>query len=138
MVKCNICGRTKKPVGRDSHDNGLCSHECEGYRQEPYASSYWPDELREEFERGKREGAEEERKRCMKAANAVNETASDAFGGYEVLSAYVIKKHVLEAISSLQHKLALAEKVCIEVEATTSIETPRSVLDAVSEWRKSK
>lgn len=46
-VQCAVCGRTKKPIGRDSFDNGLCSHECEGYRLEPLPDHLWPGE--EEF-----------------------------------------------------------------------------------------
>jgi len=41
-VYCTVCGRPKKPIGRDSRDNGLCQHDCEGYRLEPLPSSYWP------------------------------------------------------------------------------------------------
>lgn len=55
-VKCTVCGRTKKPIGRDSRDNGLCSHDCEGYKLEPYAPSYWPSELHEEYQRGYADG----------------------------------------------------------------------------------
>jgi recombinational DNA repair protein (RecF pathway) len=51
-VKCAICGRTKKPIGRDSRDNGLCEYECEGYLQEPYPSAHWDSELKDEFIRG--------------------------------------------------------------------------------------
>jgi len=49
MAKCAVCGRTKKPIGRDSMDNGLCSHECEGYRQAPLPSDLWPGETREAY-----------------------------------------------------------------------------------------
>jgi len=42
-VKCTVCGRMKKPIGRDSMDNGLCQHDCEGYRLEPLASQFWSD-----------------------------------------------------------------------------------------------
>ena len=52
FVYCTVCGRPKKPIGRDSMDNGLCQHDCEGYRLEPTPSSYWPGE-RESFEQHK-------------------------------------------------------------------------------------
>jgi hypothetical protein len=35
LPTCTECGRPKKPVGRDSFDNGLCDHECPGYRKAP-------------------------------------------------------------------------------------------------------
>lgn len=44
MVKCAVCGRSKKPIGRDSRDNGLCDMECEGYREEPHPGYKWPEE----------------------------------------------------------------------------------------------
>lgn len=43
-VYCTICGRRKKPRGRDSMDNGLCDHECEGYDKPPRAGHLWPSE----------------------------------------------------------------------------------------------
>jgi hypothetical protein len=43
--KCATCGRTKKPVGRDSMDNGLCQEDCDGYHQPPYAGHLWPGEI---------------------------------------------------------------------------------------------
>ena len=48
-VECTVCGRTKKPVGRDSMDNGLCSYECPGYREDPRSGSLWPGESESEF-----------------------------------------------------------------------------------------
>ena len=48
-VECMVCGRTKKPVGRDSMDNGLCSYECPGYRKDPRSGSLWPGETEAEF-----------------------------------------------------------------------------------------
>ena len=54
FVYCQICHRPKKPIGRDSRDNGLCDHDCEGYRLEPYPSTWWPGErdasLEDEFD----------------------------------------------------------------------------------------
>jgi len=44
---CTVCGRRKKPVGRDSMDNGLCDYDCEGYMQEPTPCDLWPDEVRD-------------------------------------------------------------------------------------------
>lgn len=43
-VRCVVCHRTKKPIGRDSRDNGLCDYECEGYLQAPFVGSLWPCE----------------------------------------------------------------------------------------------
>jgi hypothetical protein len=40
-----VCGRLKKPLGRDSRDNGLCDCDCEGYRQPPEPGHLWPGEL---------------------------------------------------------------------------------------------
>lgn len=44
-VKCAVCGRRKKPIGRDSMDNGLCDRDCPGYSQEPHAGHLWPSEI---------------------------------------------------------------------------------------------
>lgn len=44
---CAVCGRTKKPWGRDSRDNGLCDTDCEGYAQDPRPGHLWPGELAE-------------------------------------------------------------------------------------------
>lgn len=40
--ECVVCGRRKKPVGRDMspHDH-LCSHECDGYNREPLPGTDW-------------------------------------------------------------------------------------------------
>ena len=35
IVTCTTCGRTKKPVGRDTIDNGLCDTDCPGYADDP-------------------------------------------------------------------------------------------------------
>ena len=43
-VHCTVCGLPKKPLGRDSLDTGLCQTGCEGYRQSPEPSTYWPGE----------------------------------------------------------------------------------------------
>ena len=52
MPQCALCGRTKKPLGRDSRDNGLCDHDCEGYRQPPHPGHLWPGELASIREQG--------------------------------------------------------------------------------------
>ncbi len=44
-VECVVCHRTKKPVGRDSRDNGLCQSDCHGYSQDPQPGHLWPGEL---------------------------------------------------------------------------------------------
>jgi hypothetical protein len=51
-VHCTVCHRSKRPVGRDSMDNGLCDRDCFGYLQEPTPGHLWPGEL-EEMESGK-------------------------------------------------------------------------------------
>lgn len=43
-VYCTTCELRKKPIGRDSRDNGLCDQECPGYREEPYPDTLWPGE----------------------------------------------------------------------------------------------
>lgn len=50
-VYCTVCGRRKKPRGRDSMDNGLCDRECSGYGQEPLPGHLWPGEALEESEK---------------------------------------------------------------------------------------
>lgn len=55
-VKCAVCGRSKKPIGRDTRDNGLCSYECDGYRLPPAPSHYWDEEL---IEKGRTAGLKE-------------------------------------------------------------------------------
>lgn len=45
MPHCEICGRTKKPIGRDVIKADYCNDECEGYRQEPTPGHLWPGEL---------------------------------------------------------------------------------------------
>jgi hypothetical protein len=47
-VYCTVCHRRKKPIGRDSRDNGLCDHDCPGYRLGPDPGSLWPGEREEE------------------------------------------------------------------------------------------
>jgi len=47
FVRCTVCGLCKKPIGRDSRDNGLCDHECEGYYMDPQPDCLWPYEERE-------------------------------------------------------------------------------------------
>jgi hypothetical protein len=41
---CGVCNRRKKPIGRDSVDNGLCDSDCPGYREAPYPCQLWFDE----------------------------------------------------------------------------------------------
>ena len=51
-VECRVCGLRKKPIGRSAPlamGNGLCDHDCPGYREEPYPGDLWPGETREEF-----------------------------------------------------------------------------------------
>lgn len=45
QVRCLTCGLIKKPIGRDSRDNGLCDEDCSGYRQAPAPGHLWPGEL---------------------------------------------------------------------------------------------
>lgn len=47
-IVCKECGRTKKPIGRDSRDNGLCEHECPGWLCDPQPDSLWPGESEED------------------------------------------------------------------------------------------
>lgn len=42
---CTICGRRKKPWGRDSRTNDGCTSECEGYMRDPKPGHLWPGEL---------------------------------------------------------------------------------------------
>ena len=41
---CEVCGRPKKPQGRDSMDNGLCDPDCDGYYDGEQPGHLWPDE----------------------------------------------------------------------------------------------
>ena len=43
-VYCTKCGRRKKPIGRDTSDNGLCTWDCEGYGEPPEPGHLWPNE----------------------------------------------------------------------------------------------
>jgi hypothetical protein len=48
--ECTICGRLKNPTGRDAPAamaNGLCTHDCPGYFQEPSPCDLWPGECRD-------------------------------------------------------------------------------------------
>lgn len=45
MPVCDTCGRRKKPLGRDSADNGLCGTDCPGYAQGAIPGHLWPGEL---------------------------------------------------------------------------------------------
>lgn len=47
-VTCVLCGRGKKPRGRDvalAAGNSYCDYECRGYMLEPRAGHLWPSEL---------------------------------------------------------------------------------------------
>ncbi len=47
LVRCVVCDRSKKPVGRNAPlemGSSLCDEECLGYRVEPLPSSLWPGE----------------------------------------------------------------------------------------------
>jgi hypothetical protein len=51
---CAVCGLRKRPRGRSvplEMENGLCSHSCAGYDQEPRAGHLWPGELARDRER---------------------------------------------------------------------------------------
>ena len=49
-VTCTTCGRTKKPIGRDSMSNDGCTREeCDGYSAEPYPGCLWPGETEWDF-----------------------------------------------------------------------------------------
>jgi len=42
---CGLCGRSKKPFGRDAPpSSNYCSHGCGGYLRDPYPSQLWPGE----------------------------------------------------------------------------------------------
>lgn len=50
IVRCAVCERTKKPVGRDDPlGSDYCGCECPGYRAKPYPGSLWPGETEEAF-----------------------------------------------------------------------------------------
>ena len=47
LAKCKVCGKSKCPAGRSAPipmRGNLCDHDCEGYMQEPYPDSLWPNE----------------------------------------------------------------------------------------------
>ena len=44
FVKYAVCRLSKKPIGRDSMDNGLCDSDCPGYFAEPKPHWLWPNE----------------------------------------------------------------------------------------------
>lgn len=47
-ARCVVCGRDKKPIGRDAPiGSSYCEPECAGYQQESQPSSCWPDEQAE-------------------------------------------------------------------------------------------
>jgi hypothetical protein len=46
MPLCEVCHKTKKPIGRDAPvETYYCDEECPGYRQEPKPGHLWPGEL---------------------------------------------------------------------------------------------
>lgn len=51
QVDCIVCGKRKKPIGRDAPTamaNSLCDHECPGYYRDPQPPHYWSKEEVEE------------------------------------------------------------------------------------------
>ena len=49
-VRCTLCGRTKKPVGRSAPlGTHWCDDDCEGYRCDPKPGCLWPGESEDEF-----------------------------------------------------------------------------------------
>jgi hypothetical protein len=53
MPECTVCGRRKKPYGRDAGvhaANSYCGEDCPGYHQEPRAGHFWPGERANEDE----------------------------------------------------------------------------------------
>ena len=47
MPKCETCGLSKQPIGRDAAARGpdYCDHECEGYMKDPHPGYLWPSEI---------------------------------------------------------------------------------------------
>lgn len=46
MPECGVCGKTKKPIGRDAPvETYYCDEECLGYRKNPTPGHLWPGEL---------------------------------------------------------------------------------------------
>lgn len=50
-VKCYVCGRTKKPIGRDASPgwSGCRNEECEGWSMHPYPGELWPGETSTDY-----------------------------------------------------------------------------------------
>ena len=49
-VWCGVCGRMKKPFGRDaSASSPYCTYDCTGYEKEPLPGSLWPGESEFDF-----------------------------------------------------------------------------------------
>ena len=47
---CVVCGRMKKPVGRDAAwGMTYCTHDCDGYDKAPLPGSLWPGESEYDF-----------------------------------------------------------------------------------------
>lgn len=47
LVRCETCGRTKVPIGRDpgaAAANDYCDHDCSGYMEPPEPGGDWPAE----------------------------------------------------------------------------------------------
>ena len=50
VVRCSVCGSTKKPIGRSASLGAAgCDDECPGYRLAPFVGSLWPGETAEDF-----------------------------------------------------------------------------------------
>ena len=48
-VECVVCGKEKKPWGRESALGGLCDYDCPGYRKDPQPGRLWPGEKCSDF-----------------------------------------------------------------------------------------
>lgn len=47
LVKCNVCGLRKHPIGRDvgaAAGNSYCGYDCDGYTADPHPGYFWPGE----------------------------------------------------------------------------------------------
>ena len=49
-VICELCGKTKQPIGRSAPIGlSLCNEECKGYNEFPYPGELWTDESEQDF-----------------------------------------------------------------------------------------
>ena len=49
-VDCVVCGKQKKPRGRDAPvSSPYCTYGCTGYQKEPLPGSLWPGESEADF-----------------------------------------------------------------------------------------